>query len=226
MKKWITAILSLIVFGFVFFWIFIEITEDDTGPQIFFSDEMPVYIHDDEYERLLQGVSAKDKRDGDVTSSLLIENIYPNDDGVTATVIYVARDTSNNITKVRRTIKYESNNQSNILEKQEQQQIELMKANEIEADEKGEENSEMGEHPVIHLSESKVVLMVGQSVNQLAYVDSIIDDKDDREMLYQNIQIEGSTLNTDQIGTYELIYFVVDSDGNKSNEEKLTFVVQ
>ena len=53
----------------------------------------------------------------------------------------------------------------------------------------------------------------------------VIDDKDTKETLYQDIRIQGE-VNIDAAGTYELIYQAVDSDGNRSNEAKLTVIVQ
>ncbi len=41
---------------------------------------------------LLEGVTATDEKDGDVTDSLAIENIFPNDDHTSASVVYAVKD--------------------------------------------------------------------------------------------------------------------------------------
>ena len=58
------------------------------------------YTSDMTTEDLLEGVKAVDKRDGDVSASLTVENVYPNEKGDEVTVVYVAKDNSNNVTKV------------------------------------------------------------------------------------------------------------------------------
>ena len=70
-----------------------------------------------------------------------------------------------------------------------------------------------------------MALPVGSEFNKLSYVKEVIDDKDTKETLYQDIRIQGE-VNIDAAGTYELIYQAVDSDGNRSNEAKLTVIVQ
>ena len=55
-------------------------------------------------------------------------------------------------------------------------------------------------------------------------MEEISDDADDRNSLFRNIQVEGE-VDVSAEGTYELTYFVVDSDGNRSNEEVMTVTV-
>ena len=88
-----------------------------------------------------------------------------------------------------------------------------------------EENLPEGS-PRITLTQSQITIGVGQSYNRIAMVEDITDDKDERNYLFTQIQIKGDDVNTNVAGTYEQIYYVVDSDGNRSNEAKLTVVVQ
>ena len=80
--------------------------------------------------------------------------------------------------------------------------------------------------PQIKLTQNRVTIAKGQSVNRISFVESITDDKDDKDTLWKQIQIVGDEFDSTTSGTYEQIYYVVDSDGNKSNEAKLTVVVQ
>ena len=57
-------------------------------------------------------------------------------------------------------------------------------------------------------------------------MESVTDDKDSKETLYKRIEISGDTFDKDTPGTYEQTYYIVDTDGNRSNEAKLTIVVQ
>lgn len=84
-----------------------EIYEDDpSGPVISVGDELvAVGIHDGE-EVLLAGVTALDKKDGDVTNSLIVENIsqFFGDDA--RTVTYAAFDSDGHISKATKELRY------------------------------------------------------------------------------------------------------------------------
>ena len=56
-------------------------------------------------------------------------------------------------------------------------------------------------------------------------MEEISDDADDRNSLFRNIQVEGE-VDVSAEGTYELTYFVVDSDGNNSNAAQLKVTVR
>lgn len=78
---------------------------DSSGPVIFGgNDEIEVSIHDEE-DVLLKGITASDKKDGDVTSSLLVESISNFYEG-TRTVTVAAFDSDNHISKVQRELTY------------------------------------------------------------------------------------------------------------------------
>ncbi len=52
-----------------------EVLEDNTPPEIQFQDNEIVYTAGDSYDGLLDGVTATDNKDGDVTESLVVECI-------------------------------------------------------------------------------------------------------------------------------------------------------
>ena len=80
---------------------------DREAPQITMAqDELRLSVHDGE-EKLLDGVTAQDAQDGDVTDSLVVESVR----GIVAdkrfTATYVAFDAAGNVTKAQRTVYYE-----------------------------------------------------------------------------------------------------------------------
>lgn len=79
---------------------------DSSGPVISLDQsEIQVSIYDGD-EVLLQGITAKDKKDGDVTDSLIVEKISGFYDDGKRTVTYAAFDSDNHISKVQRELTY------------------------------------------------------------------------------------------------------------------------
>lgn len=81
-----------------------ERRQDTTAPEIVF-EKTPIYYDGRDTSTLLEGVSAVDERDGDVTESVLISAVYPvsTESGI---VIYAAKDLSNNVTTAGRGFYY------------------------------------------------------------------------------------------------------------------------
>lgn len=81
-----------------------EQRRDTTAPEIVF-EKTPIYYDGRDTSTLLEGVSALDERDGDVTESVLISAVYPvsAESGI---VIYAAKDLSNNVTTAGRGFYY------------------------------------------------------------------------------------------------------------------------
>lgn len=79
---------------------------DHAAPEISFqSGEIEASVGVTEAE-LLYGVAATDKRDGDVTGSLVVEGISELSPDQTATVTYAAFDKAGNVAKAERTLRY------------------------------------------------------------------------------------------------------------------------
>lgn len=233
----------------------IVVSEDRTAPVIKFADTRIGYGENDDIDVLMEGVNAIDDQDGDVSDTLIIDGIYVNDDGATAKVIYAARDKQNNIAKASREIDYmggkitttssikkldegemESQIETEARENQETvspdasesgTETETNDETESDTETESEETEDLPEgSPVIKLSTDKVTIDKGESIDQLSYVESITDDVDDTNTLWRRISIGGDQLDRYTEGTYELIYYVFDTDGNKSNEAKLTVTVK
>lgn len=236
--------------------VYLQLSEDRTAPVIQVPEEQIVYNSLDPYEILLEQVTAADDVDGDVTDTLLVEKVYPSEDKTTATVIYVARDKSNNIGKAKRVVTYVDSSAETSIAEELQSDLESETSAESEnggldsvdtaqeqsvpaantdenMDAQSDTNTDLAAlenlpegSPIITLKETEITITKGESVNRILYVDTITDDKDDKNTLWQNIQIAGDSFDNNTAGSYEQIYYVVDSDGNRSNEARLVIHVQ
>ena len=100
MKKFFVFLLVVICLGMGAGVVYMKSSEDNEGPKITFEEGKDTnYTSDMTEEDLLKGVKAQDDRDGDVTDSLTVETLYPKNDGKQVSVIFVAKDKNNNVTK-------------------------------------------------------------------------------------------------------------------------------
>lgn len=109
MKKRVLIYLLLILLSVATFFgyrTFSQMSDDNTIPTIKISDEVAEFSVLDGHSQLLQGVTAYDETDGDVTDSLLVEQVILMDSKGTAKVTYAAFDRAGNVAKVSRTICY------------------------------------------------------------------------------------------------------------------------
>ena len=79
---------------------------DNDAPVIYMDAQIPEVSVKDPKSALLQGISAEDKQDGDVTSSLVVEKVEMTDSDGTLTVSFAAFDRSGNVAKEKREAKY------------------------------------------------------------------------------------------------------------------------
>lgn len=79
---------------------------DANPPQISLSSDVLELSVTDPETALLNGVTAQDDRDGDVTSLMVVERISDLSQDHTATVTYAAFDRSGNVAKATRTVHY------------------------------------------------------------------------------------------------------------------------
>lgn len=100
MKKFFVFLLVVICLGLGAGVVYMKGSEDNEGPKITFEEGKDTnYTSDMTEEDLLKDVKAQDDKDGDVTDSLTVETIYPKNDGKQVSVIFVAKDKNNNVTK-------------------------------------------------------------------------------------------------------------------------------
>ena len=80
--------------------------QDNSAPEISFqSEELQVSVTADD-AALLEGVTAWDEQDGDVTSSIVVERVSNISSDQQATVTYAAFDQAGNVAKAQRTLRY------------------------------------------------------------------------------------------------------------------------
>ena len=250
-KKGLFILLGLICIAVVGSSGALFITRDKTGPKIIVSEDRKIaYSTDSDKTVLLDGVTAIDEKDGDVSDSLRVESVQNNEDG-SLEVTYSAVDDSNNVTKL--TCKVETLNQENSGEDAQEEKTEASEENQEESQENTQQEAEDKEaqnqeeanqeevddsdsdtdaaiaalpegSPQLRLSTHQVDLQMGASFQYMDYIESISDDKDETNELYRKIYLTGE-VNTSQAGNYEISYYVTDSDKNQSNIEKLTVTV-
>lgn len=105
-KRAITVVLAILCIAGIAGSAVVYMGKDRKGPTIQVPAEEITYYEGEDTAKLLEGVTAVDDKDKDVTDTLMIEKIIPSGDGETAQVVYAAMDKSNNVTKAYRTVKY------------------------------------------------------------------------------------------------------------------------
>lgn len=210
------------------------LTSDRTAPVITV-DESKVrpYSAEQGEEVLKSYAKAVDAKDGDVSSSIVIENIYVMPDMTRAKVIFAARDHNNNVSKYSYMIAYEAS-QEEIEAKEQLTQAETTTAAEAEtttAADSSKNTSKTTEAettvggPKLVLSETEATVEAGNSFNVMKYISSITDDKDTEDTLSRRIIVNG-TYSTSKSGTYTLDVYCTDSDLNESNHVAFTLNVK
>lgn len=100
------VIMAVICVDIVIIIILAKLLADSEAPVISFTSSPVTYIAGEDSSRLLEGVSAWDDKDGDVSGSVVIESITPIGAGASAKVVYAARDKNSNIAKASRIVNY------------------------------------------------------------------------------------------------------------------------
>ena len=209
----------------------VVVTDDRKGPEI----ELPAdgdvtYEEGSDTASLLEGVTATDEKDGDVTDSLMIENIFPNNDHTSASVVYAAKDSHNNVSKATRRVNYKAAAEDTPAENESAPAAEEPQKNDTEGT-KNETDAQMeiealpAESPKLYLNTYEVTVEAGNNLDKTSYIKEMTDDADSQESLFNQIEIDGD-VDTAVPGDYTLTYHVTDSDGNRSNAAVLTVHVQ
>ena len=219
------------------------LTSDRTAPVITVDEsKVKPYSAEQGEEVLKSYAKAVDAKDGDVSSSIVIENIYVMPDMTRAKVIFAARDHNNNVSKYSYMIAYEAS-QEEIEAKEQLTQAETTTAAEAEtttAADSSKNTSKTPEAekttaeseaettaggPKLVLSATEATVEAGNSFNVMKYISSITDDKDTEDTLSRRIIVNG-TYSTSKSGTYTLDVYCTDSDLNESNHVAFTLNVK
>jgi hypothetical protein len=227
--------------------VLVVITEDRDAPKILFGDEEIEYVEGEDTKVLLSNVSAVDEEEGDVTFTIAIESIRVLSSGRKASVIYVARDSKNNIVKVSRIIKYqilEENvipeeisevidattevkaeiiNPDGSIQNPEDQEVEQIEPIDVIQEEETVQGPLISTgDPIIKLNTHSVTITAGDYFNIMNYVEEAVDDEDD---VWRRILIKGD-YSSKIPGEYSIRFSITDRDGNRSNVETLTLIVE
>ncbi len=217
------------------------LTSDRTAPVITVDESKVKPYSAEQGEDVLKSYAkAVDAKDGDVSSSIVIENIYIMPDMTKAKVIFAARDHDNNVAKYSYMIDYEASEEE-IQEKEQLTQAETTTAADKTTSADDTKNSSKTTEaekttaetdaettaggPKLVLSETEATIEAGNSFNVMKYITSITDDKDTEDALSRRIIVNG-TYSTSKSGTYTLDVFCTDSDLNESNHVAFTLYVK
>ena len=224
------------------------IGKDRKGPEIFFDEDKQIeYAEGMEEELLLEGVTAVDEKDGDVSDSLLVEKVAGTN-GKEVIVTYVARDGANNVGKASRAFTVVgSYGGGDILPVEEETletgdmpgtegATEIASESNVEGslgeeegqdENQGEGNNEgepAGPNPVLVLNADVIETKKGVAPNWNEVIETMSDDKDDYNMLYNNLKLEGQ-VKLNEEGEYPVTLYTVDTDGNRSEVRNLVVKV-
>lgn len=223
--------------------VMIYLNVDNNGPVITVDSSKVVPYSADQGEDVLKSYAkAVDEKDGDVSSSIIIENVYVMPDMEKAKVIYVARDHDNNVTKYNYVIAYEASDEEisgkagtestdaqteteSETETMSVEQVTTTAANSKETTKSTTEAVTKAGGPKLVLSESEATVAKGGSFNIMKYISSVSDDKDASDVLSRRIIIGGS-YTTAKAGDYTLDVYCTDSDYNESNHVEFILHVE
>lgn len=197
--------------------LFLYSNRDMQGPQIRFPEGEPVYAGKE--EDLIEGVRAVDKRDGDVTDTLMIDSIVYSQDKTTVRVAYVARDKSGNIGGATRAVRCAEGQWEREQEEKEPERTQEPLASATVSPEPTAEPTAAPTAdpavPVMKLVSDEVTIAAEENYYITEFVESITDDRDNPDDLYYAIDVFGEYDLTTP-GVYEVEFVVTDSDGNQS----------
>jgi hypothetical protein len=100
------TLILICVMGFVTYMLGHYVKMDNTAPVIYFSGQALEISTSDPHKALLQGVTASDSHDGDVTNSLVVASVQLLDSDGTIQVTYAAFDAAGNVSQAVRKAKY------------------------------------------------------------------------------------------------------------------------
>lgn len=210
---------------------------DESAPVITYPDGVLTYHEGEDERELLSDVRAMDTIDGDVSDTLIVEKIYPDEDEKKAIVTYAAIDKSYNLGKVSRMVEYEAAKESSVAPNPTEEPTPTGGASTTVDPEstsspttsqsQGDDSSTMivGYKPIMYLKTDEIIINKYGSFELVDFIAGVVDDKDTETQLLNNLSKDGTYTRRVE-GTYEMILYVIDSDGNESNREHVRLVVE
>lgn len=221
---------------------------DDEAPTITIGSELIEYKDSYDKKTLLSDVTAYDKQDGDVTSSVIVKSIVKLTKGDKVKITYAAKDSRNNVATESRVLPVNSSNKETTKDTEETTSgEETTSTEETTSDEETtsveetttvEETTAVTDNsvpetintaevdktgvPAIALKETEFTIKVGGEFNLLNHIAKTYDDKGD---VSRRVQVSGD-YDVKVVGDYTLNYYVTDQDGNTSKKQQLILHVR
>lgn len=220
------VVAAVVVLGLGVICICLNTVSDNKGPVIRIDESKELTFQEGEDESiLLQGVTATDTRDGDVTDSVRVDTIIV--DGDVIKVKYAAKDSKNNITisEKYREIKYISLGiEEDIVDEQDDLEENVPENGEnnssegvtdIVVEEIDKEAANKSGMPVILLTQKEVTINKGETFSDMAALAYVKETYDNSGDVSRRIRISGNEQELTE-GDYEISFTVSDIDGNVS----------
>lgn len=210
-------LLGCIVLGIIS--VVLYMGQDHTAPEITIEEADITYTEGEAYTALMEGVTAKDDQDGDLTDQVFVDKVIPTGED-TAMVYYGAIDSAKNVATKGRKIHY--------IPAAEDAAAEETDVTDQQTEEQASQTPELtpnGERPVLALNTTAATVAVGTGFDPMSVIQGMVDDKDSVDVLSQKIMVDG-TYDTAVPGNYSLSFYVMDSDGNTSDPIAFTLTVQ
>lgn len=201
-----------------------------------------VYSDNMDVEELLNGVTAYDDEDGDVSNTLIVENMIVLSDAQSIKVVFAASDSHGNIGKEEVVLPYngtknfidvspEDTTKSTEEDTSEDVTEEITTAAAVEGG-NGEpvkidqEEANKTGIPQIELKYTDYTIHVGESFSAAEALDMVNATYDSAETVSNRIVINNlQNVDVNTVGDYVLNYSVSDTEGNRSDVRKLTLHV-
>ncbi len=213
----IGCFLMLAVGGYVLW------SSDRSKPEILMEEQDISYDEGQDISKLLEGVTAEDKQDGDLTDQVFVLQLVKLQDEKQAMVTYGVQDSSHNVATARRIIQYTGD--GNLGSMNTGSNDGMSSTDDNSDSDPGNQDYNNPQAPVITLEEQERTIAVGGSFNPSSIISEATDDIDSRSELFRHIHLDG-TYDVNREGSYPLTIYVTDTNGNKSNVEEFTLIIK
>lgn len=176
------------------------------------------YTQGDTEDTLLEDVTAKDNKDGDVTDTLRVSNIYITSED-RAVILYVAKDQANNVGKLKREVRYQEKRPEEVTKETKSEGTET---DSTENKEEAAANA-LASGPKLVLLENEATVKKGETFNVFKYIAGAVDENG--KDISKNVHVEG-TYDLNTLGTYDLKIYAANAKGVHSNTENFKLTVE
>ena len=227
--KNLTSLLLLAVVILLGIIVYVVISKHDAEAPVISCESEAVFLSDvdvenvmgKDYSCLLEGITAQDNKDGDVTDRIIVYSTKVDPSNVYMTVDYKVMDLAGNVENYRRMAYIKAPSEIHELLQEKLADNLNMDITEIKAlmgEEADATNVDLAiEEGAPQLAmETEVTVTRNSFFNPLSYIIDLKDDIDSAEYLLSHGHVEGN-VDIQTPGTYALTFYVTDSDGNNSN---------